>query len=362
VTEARSGLARPLRVVQWTTGNVARKTVRAVLARPDLELVGCYAWSQDKVGRDVGDLCRLDVETGVVASNDVEALFALQPDCVIYTPLRFDVDELGRILGAGINVVTTAEFLTGRSRGESARARIQAAAERGGASIFGSGMNPGYAQLLAGVATGICEDVRHVRAVESVDVSLFAADSNMDDLGWGRPMGDPGHPDDVRAAVSVFEDGVEVLADILGVDLDDVGCHVEFAAAVEDLDLPGRPIAAGTVACIDLRFVGIVAGVEVLELHQRWAMSSQLEPPMPVEHGYKVEVDGSPQITLTLGIMPDQPLETLSVEDMHGIGMTITGMPVVHAIPAVVAARPGIVTYADLPVVAAPLTSPSPRP
>lgn len=349
-------MSRPLRVVQWTTGNVARKTVPAVLARRDLELVGCYAWSADKVGRDVGELCRLDLETGILATDDVAALLALGVDCVLYTPLHFDVGEVDRILRSGVNVVTSAEFLTGRSLGADARAAVRAAAEAGGASIFGSGMNPGFAQLLGAVATGVCQEVRHVRAVESVDVSLFASDSNQDALGWGRPMGDPGHADAVRAAVAVFEDGVEVLAELLGVELDDVVCRVGFSAAVKDLDLPGRPIAAGTVAGLDVRYVGIRAGVEVLELHQRWVMSRDLEPPMPVEHGYRIEVDGSPRIALTLGIMPDQPLETLSVEDLHGIGMTITGMPVVHAIPHVVAARPGIVTYADLPVVASPLS------
>ena len=46
-----------IRVVQWTTGNVAKRAVRAVLTRPDMELVGCYAWSAEKVGVDVGSLC-----------------------------------------------------------------------------------------------------------------------------------------------------------------------------------------------------------------------------------------------------------------------------------------------------------------
>ena len=45
-----------IRVVQWTTGNVGRRSVRAVVSHPDLELVGCYAWSPDKVGTDVGEL------------------------------------------------------------------------------------------------------------------------------------------------------------------------------------------------------------------------------------------------------------------------------------------------------------------
>lgn len=343
-----------LRVIQWTTGNVARKTLRSVLARRDLELVGCYAWSADKVGQDAATLCRLDEPCGVLATNDVEALLAVAPDCIVYTPLHPDVDELERLLRAGVNVVTTAEFLTGHSLGQAARTRLDAAAVAGGVSLFGSGMNPGFAQLLGAVATGLCSEVRKITMHESVDVSSFASDSNMDGMGWGRPMGDPGHADDVRAASVVFADGVHMLATTLGIELDEVASHVGFSAATKDLDLPGRPIAAGTMAGLDLRYVGIVDGKEVLDLHQRWVMSHQLEPPMPADHGYKIEVDGSPQVTLTLGLMPDQPLETLTVEDMHGIGMTITGMPVVNAIHGVVAARPGIVTYADLPIPTGP--------
>src|SRR5690349_4245934 len=97
----------PLRIVQWTTGGVARQTVRGVLANPALELVGAFAHSPAKVGRDVGELCGLD-PLGVVATDDVDALLALQPDCVIYTPLYFDVPEVVRLLEAGVDIVTSA--------------------------------------------------------------------------------------------------------------------------------------------------------------------------------------------------------------------------------------------------------------
>lgn len=344
----------PLRVVQWTTGNVARKTLRSILARPDLELVGCYAWSPEKVGQDAALLCRLDEPCGVLATDDADALLALAPDCIVYTPLHPDVEELSTILRAGVNVVTSAEFLTGHSLPAGSREVLTEAALEGGASLFGSGMNPGFAQLLGTVATGLCQEVRSITMHESVDVSAYASDSNMDGMGWGRPIGDPGHAEDVEAASVVFADGVHMLAGTLGIELDAVECRVEFAAATKDLDLPGRPIAAGTMAGLDLRWVGIVAGRDVLDLHQRWVMTRRLEPPMPVEHGYKVEVVGSPNVTLTLGLMPDQPLETLTPEDMHGIGMTITGLPVLNAVRHVVAARPGIVTYADIPVPAGP--------
>ncbi|KUI24003.1 hypothetical protein AU196_09620 [Mycobacterium sp. IS-1742] len=64
------------RVVQWTTGNVGTKSVHAIVENDLLELVGCYAWSPDKVGRDVGDLCGT-APLGVTATDDVEALLGI---------------------------------------------------------------------------------------------------------------------------------------------------------------------------------------------------------------------------------------------------------------------------------------------
>jgi 2,4-diaminopentanoate dehydrogenase len=351
---------RALRVVQWTTGNVAHETVRAVLERDDLELVGVYAHSAHKAGQDVADLVGLTGATGILATDDIDTLIALRPDCVVHTPLHFDPDPVARLLRAGINVVTSAEFLTGTALDAGEREAIEAAAIEGGASIFGSGMNPGFASLLAAVGAGISRNVRHVKMSESVDVINFAADANMGPLGWGRPQGDPHHAHDVEEAVKVFHDGLEVLARILQVDDYERRCTVEFAHATEDLDLPGRPIATGTVAGIDIRFEALLDGVPMIELHQRWVMGRNITPEWKVEHGYVVEVAGDPNIRVKLDIWPDlEDLGSLTLDDMHSIGMRITGLPLVNAIPMVCAAAPGIRTYADLPLVAPRLTSTS---
>ena len=348
-------------MVQWTTGNVARQTVRAVLARPDLRLVGAFAHSEAKDGRDVAELCGLSEPTGVLATRDTGALLALEPDCVVYTPLHPDIDELVTLLGRGVNVVTSSEFLTGSGLDPADRTAVERAARSGGASIFGSGMNPGYAQLLAAVGAGVSIGVRHVRLTESVDVSLFAGDANMDDLGWGRPEGDPSHPDDVERATAVFAEGVEVLARVLGLESFDLRCTVEFAVAEKDLDLPGRPIASGTVAGIDVRWEALVDDRPRIESHQRWVMSRSLRPAWTVEHGYVVEVAGDPNIRLKLDVWPDvEDLAALTLEDIHAIGMRITGVPLVNAIPAVCAAEPGIRTYADLPTVSTRLAAAHP--
>ncbi|MCU0269734.1 MAG: hypothetical protein MUF83_13970 [Acidimicrobiales bacterium] len=342
---------RALRVVQWTTGNVARQAVRAVLVHPGLDLVGAFAHSADKVGRDVGTLCGFD-PVGVTATDDVDGLLALDPDCVVYTPLHFSVEEVARLLGAGVNVVTTSEFLSGTGLGDDERRRLEQAAQLGGATLFGTGMNPGFAQLLGGVVAGVCTLVHHVRITESFDVSLFAVDGNMDELGWGRPSDDPGHPEALRAATVVFADALDVLAALFDVTLEERRCTVRFSHATVDLDLPGRPVAAGTVAGIDLRWEGVVEGRPVFELRQVWAMGSALDPPLPVDSAYTVEVDGEPRIATRFEIWPHQDdLAALTPEDFHALGMRITALPAVNAIPAVCAAPPGIRTYADLPVI-----------
>ena len=122
----------PYRVVQWTTGNVGKSSVAAIARIPTYELVGCYAWSKDKAGVDVGELVGIE-PLGVKATNDVDALLALKPDCVVYNPMWIDVDELVRILSAGVNVVTSASFITGHNLGEAAtgsRRRASRAARR----------------------------------------------------------------------------------------------------------------------------------------------------------------------------------------------------------------------------------------
>ncbi len=110
------------------------------------------------------DSCATSAGTlGIYATNDVDALLELQPDCIIYTPLHFDVVEVQRILRAGVNIVTSAEFLTGINLSGSDRAAIEAAARDGDATIFGSGMNPGFAQMVAAISSGISTNVRKRR-------------------------------------------------------------------------------------------------------------------------------------------------------------------------------------------------------
>ena len=78
-----------LRIIQWATGGVGRAAIEGIAAHPELELAGCWVHSADKVGRDVGELCGLG-PLGVQATGDVDALLALEADCVLYSPIMPD--------------------------------------------------------------------------------------------------------------------------------------------------------------------------------------------------------------------------------------------------------------------------------
>ncbi|MEZ5570953.1 MAG: hypothetical protein R3E64_02930 [Halioglobus sp.] len=345
-------------VVQWTSGGVARECVRAIQAHPELELVGMYAYSQSKAGRDAGELVGIDA-VGIQATSDIDALIALRPDCVSYSPLYPNVDHLVTLLEAGINVVTTSNFLTGWAiekrpdkYGPNGRQRIQRAAEKGNATIFGSGMNPGHINYLAGILCAHCHRIEHIRVTESVDVTAFVGDANMTEIGFGLPANNPGHEDRICQETRVFGDGLELMAQMIGVTLDDIRCSVKFAHATQDIDAPGRFISKGSVAAVKISWQGLVNGVPLLENLQVWVVGEQIDPLWKTEHGYLIDIKGEPGIHNRMIPIPAGDLSALSREQMNAVGMCITGLPSINAIPVVCAAPAGIRTYKDLPAIA----------
>jgi hypothetical protein len=335
-----------LRIVQWTTGNVGKQSVAAIAANPGLELVGCYAWSPDKVGRDAGELCGLD-PLGVSATDDVDALLALRPDCVVYNPMWQSVDELVRILEAGANVVTTAAFIDGRRLGPD-RERLVDACERGAASLFGTGISPGFVELLAIVVAGVCDRIDKVTVREEAHTMGYDSPETEKPAGFGRPIDDPELPKRTAEGTAVFGEAVAMVADALGIELDDVVCEAEYAQATEDLDLGSWQIAKGCVAGVAGRWQGRVDDRTVVELSFRWKKAPVLEPDWKIEDGHVVEVQGRPTVRSTLQFGPPPDFQAESLADFMVLGHIMTAMPAVNAIPPVVAVRPGIVSYADL--------------
>ena len=340
---------RTYRVVQWTTGNVGKSSVEAIVASPHLELVGCYAWSPDKVGRDVGELCGLP-PLGVAATDDVDALLALGPDCVAYNPMWRDVDEMARILEAGVNVVSTAAFITGHGLG-AGRDRLLAACERGGSTLFGTGISPGFAELLAIVAGMMCNRIDKVTVNEAADTTFYDSPDTERPAGFGEPIDRPDLAAMTAEGTAVFGEAVRMVADALGVELDEIRCDAEHAQTTEDLVMASWTIPAGHVAGVAASWKGLVGDQVVVELNVRWRKGATLEPDWKIEQdGWVIQVDGLPTVTLNVGFLPPPYLEAETIEDFMVLGHVMTALPALNAIPAVVAAKPGIATYADLPL------------
>ncbi|MGE2724179.1 dihydrodipicolinate reductase [Mycolicibacterium pulveris] len=339
------------RVVQWTTGNVGKSSVKAIAKNPNYELVGLYAWSDDKVGRDAGELAGTE-PLGVKATDDVDALLALKPDVVVYNPMWINVDELVRILSAGVNVVSSASFITGHNLGAE-RDRLEEACKKGGATLFGSGVSPGFAELLTIVAATACDRVDKITIAESADTTLYDSPDTERPVGFGTAIDDPNLEPMAATGTAVFAEAVRLVADSIGVELDEITCVAEYAQTTEDLVMASWTIPAGHVAGVYVRWLGIAGGDTVVEISVRWKKGQTLEPDWQLDgDGWKITIDGRPTVNLAVGFLPPQDMieSATSIEDFFELGHIMTAMPPIHAIPAVIAAPPGIATYNDLPL------------
>ena len=341
----------PYRVVQWTTGNVGKSSVEAIAKNPNYELVGLYAWSKDKTGKDAGELVGIE-PLGVKATNDIDALLALKPDVVVYNPMWNDVDELVRILEAGVNVVASASFITGHNLGDD-RDRLEDACRRGGSTLFGSGVSPGFAELLAIVAATACDRVDKVTIAESADTTLYDSPDTERPVGFDMAIDDPALQPMAAKGTAVFAEAVQLVADSLGVELDEIKCVSEYAQTTEDLPMASWTIKAGHVAGVYASWQGIVDGKAVVDINVRWKKGQTLEPDWQLDgDGWKITIEGRPTVNMQVGFLPppDMIENAKTIEDFFVLGHIMTAMPPIHAIPAVVAAAPGIATYNDLPL------------
>ena len=91
------------------TGDVGQVGVRHFADNPVFDLVGVLVHSKDKVGKDAGEIAGI-APIGVTATDDIEAIVAMDADCVFYTPIIMDTDTVCRLLRSGKNVVTTSGF------------------------------------------------------------------------------------------------------------------------------------------------------------------------------------------------------------------------------------------------------------
>ena len=347
------------RVIQWSTGNVGKLALAAIIDHPKLELAGVLVHSESKSGLDAGVLCGRD-PVGVLATNDIDAVLALDADVVSYTAtadLRpFEaIDDICRILAAGKNVVSTSVVPLVYPPAVEANLpgvvdRINEACAQGSSSFFTSGIDPGFANdLIPLMLTGVCQRVDHVRIQEILNYDTYdQTEVLFDTMGFGKPLDHT--PMLLLPGVLSFAWGpiVRMIADGLAVELDEITEWHEKWEAPVDYDTAVGPISAGTMAGLRFEIRGIVGGEERIVVEHVTRMHNDAAPDWPhgtnPQGGYRIEIKGSPVIKADLEIIGDDG-------DHNTGGLVATAMRILNSIPAVCDAPPGVLSTLDLPLV-----------
>ncbi|MGO3326913.1 NAD(P)H-dependent amine dehydrogenase family protein [Gordonia sp. (in: high G+C Gram-positive bacteria)] len=348
-----------LRVVEWSTGTVGRHAITGIDAHPDLELVGVWVSDPAKVGRDAGRLAGLDRDLGVIATDDRDALLALKPDAIVHTAMTDDrvaeaIADLTAFVAAGVNVVSSGPVILQFPYGvlpESMVESVEKAALEGGASLHVNGIDPGFANdVLPLSITSLSQQIDEVRVMEIADYSTYYQPVVMSEIfGFGKPMDH--QPMLLTPGVLSLAWGsvVRQLAAGLDVTLDEpLVERFDRVAAAGDVDTVSLRIPDGTMAALHFQVVGQVDGVDriVLEHYTRTHPDQCPDWPTPAEGDgcYRIEVTGEPVIAVEM-------THHGRTGDHNVSGMIVTAQRLVNAVPAVVAAHPGLVTALDLPLI-----------
>ena len=336
-----------LRVIQWTTGKVGTYTLRAILEDPRLELVGVYAYSDSKVGVDAGELCGR-APCGITATNNIDELLALGADTVFYTPFMADLEHAEKLLESGLDVVSTNLFVNvGGVRG-AAGERLEAACQRGGSSLYITGVNPGWVNTVAVALTATCRRVDCVSVLESADCSGYHSPETWLTLGMSKPGVTDEILENTRNWLQMFGDTAARMADALGYNLDELRFSAEHATASETVDLGWFCMEKGTIAAVRGGWDGIVDDRAVVKTRITWYLTDRLNEGWQFDDNhYQLLVEGDPGINTRIRFEPPASWE-------HGDWEILTALPAVNSAFNVRNAPAGIVSLHGLGLVTAP--------
>src|ERR1700682_3083854 len=253
------------KVAVWATGGVGRFAIRTIVDRPNFELVGAWVHSARKDGEDVGTLAGIP-PVGVRASRDEASVLDGDADCVVYAARvgsrpKEAVADLCRILAAGKNVVTTSLPGLVYERGSLSERYLDAirqAAQDGSSSIFSSGIEPGFGCDLFPIALmTMSHKVYSVRGIEITDYSRYPVEFDMRELfGFGQPLDYQGGLKSPGVLTWGWGAAVTMVADALGVELDEIRETCEFLPTPRRLETACGVIEAGTVRATEAKWLG----------------------------------------------------------------------------------------------------------
>lgn len=316
-----------LRVVSFGLGPIGLATARLALQKSSLELVGAIDVDPAKIGVDLGELLELGRKTGIVVRGDAEAaLRELKPDAMLHCTSSFlpvVKDQLLLAARHGVDVVSSTEELLVPELQHAAIAReLDAAAKAGGATILGTGVNPGYAMdFVAIVASAVTFDVTGVQCTRVVDAGTrrlplqkkVGAGLSTAEFEQQMATGRFGHIG--------MRESVALCARALGFGELKIEQTVEPVLATEDRKTPFLTVKKGQVAGIRNHGYGRRGGTTVVHLD----LAMYVGAPDPRD---EIVLASTPPVHLLWkgGIAGDQATAAILVNNLHGVAAAAPGL------------------------------------
>lgn len=347
-----------IRVAHVGTGNVGRLALTGLLTNPAYELTGVCVSTPAKVGKDAGELAGLDISTGVAAVDELGALLETKPDCVVYCAMGDTrgpdaIADVMRILAAGVDVVGSAPVVLQfpwHLMPQKYIDMVEDAARQGGASLYVTGVDPGFANDLIPLAfASTCQRIEQVRCMEIADYATYdGAEVMFDVMGFGKPLDELPLLFQPGVLSIAWGTTIRQLAAGLGVEVDEITENFEREPASEAFDIAAGHVPAGSVAAMRFEICGLVGGRPAIVVEHVTRLRADLRPDwaQPAQPGgsYRVEITGEPSYAVDICPSSDRG-------DHNHAAIVAAAGRIVNAVPAVVAAAPGIRTTLDLPFI-----------
>jgi 4-hydroxy-tetrahydrodipicolinate reductase len=346
------------RVIQWATGNTGQRALREVIRDRSLDLVGVLVYDSAKDGVDAGELCGVG-RTGVLATSDREGVLKLGADCCMYMPRAtgrgqtragLTEDELVKdvvaLLAAGTNIATTCSdlFARGARLSEANRVRVLEACEKGDASVWASGSDPGFiTETLPMALLSVQRRVELIEIEEFGDLSRRPSPHMvMEQMRFGKPLSEFDPDRRKNHLFGEYQPPLTVLADLAGFTVDEWSAEGGVAAAKQDTTIVAGEIKAGTSAAQRIIIHGRGDGVDRIRFTQYGFVAVDVEPDWGLQPtGWRVRIHGDAPFDVSMPF-------PVPLDDLASFVPAFNANGPVNAIPYVCAAPPGILTTEDL--------------
>lgn len=336
------------KVILYGLGNVGRVALRMIMEKESLQLVGAIDIDPAKVGKDAGEIFGFG-KTGVIVSDDADAVLALDADIVlVYTALTVEDGKmmpftptartLCKVLNTGKNLITTMPLNYSVAYEPETFEILDKCAKENGVTYMPSGLLPGaYASYIPMVISSITSRVDKI-------IVQSGEDDQTNTSKWLRVFGYGTDPETfpkeqlTNLITHYYSSAVHEIAARLNIQFDEFKTEHEIYAAPCDLHPAYCEVKKGTIFAHYFDMSGYVKGEKVVSMRYVHKVCDELAPEPSIKDW--IHIEGIPTLDVEIkGMIPhDEPFAT-------------SAAPTVNGIPVCVEAPPGYQQPMDLKVV-----------